>query len=74
MARNLDLLVVPLKKPYEVDVTKPLKNLIASSYNNVGNAKMDEIMEGINSFGKLRSSSVFKVFEKYESSIPVITK
>uniref|UniRef100_A0A336M9W6 CSON012055 protein n=1 Tax=Culicoides sonorensis TaxID=179676 RepID=A0A336M9W6_CULSO len=63
-----DLLVVPVKKPYEVDIVKPLKNLIQSSYSSSGS----EYTEASTEFGKMRNSAVFKVYEKYESSLPVV--
>ncbi|XP_049798045.1 programmed cell death 6-interacting protein isoform X2 [Schistocerca nitens] len=65
-----DLLVVPLKKPSEVDLVKPLKNLISSSYNT--SDKTEDYNEAINEFAKLRSNAVWRAFEKYESSLEVI--
>lgn len=67
------LLVVPAKKPYEVDTVKPLKNLIQSSYS-AASEKTAEYAELATEFGKLRSGAIFKVFEKYDSSLPVIYK
>ena len=67
------LLIVPPKKPYEVDCVKPLKNLIQSSYS-AASEKSSEYAELATEFGKLRSGAVFKVFEKYESSLSVIYK
>lgn len=67
------LLVIPAKKPYEVDIVKPLKNLIQSSYSAASD-KAADYAELAAEFGKLRSGAIFKVFEKYESSLPVICK
>jgi programmed cell death 6-interacting protein len=65
----MDLLVVPLKKPSEVDLVKPLKNLIQSS--NLKQADSSQI-EKINSFNKQRNHAVFKVFERNEAALEAI--
>lgn len=65
----MDLLTVPLKKPNEVDLVKPLKNMIQST--NVKSAENSQI-EKINSFNKQRNSAVFKVFEKNEAALEAI--
>lgn len=66
-----ELLVVPLKKPSEVDVVKPLKNLIQSSYSG-SDANAVDHSEAINEFSKLRNTAIWKAFEKYESSLEII--
>ncbi|GLG92649.1 Programmed cell death 6-interacting protein [Gryllus bimaculatus] len=65
-----DLLAVPLKKPSDVDVVKPLKNLIASTYSTAD--KPEDYSEQINDFFKLRTNAIWRAFEKYESSLEVI--
>lgn len=65
----MDLLTVPLKKPSEVDLVKPLKNIIQSA--NVKPADSSQ-MDKINSFNKQRNHSVFKVFEKNEAALEAI--
>lgn len=65
-----DILAVPLKKPSEVDVVKPLVNLIASTYSTAD--KPEDYGEQINEFSKLRNNAIWKAFEKYESSLEVI--
>lgn len=66
-----ELLVVPLKKPSEVDVVKPLKNLIQSSYHaNDGN--VSDHSEAINEFAKLRNTAIWKAFEKYDTSLDIL--
>uniref|UniRef100_A0A1L8DJF9 Putative programmed cell death protein n=1 Tax=Nyssomyia neivai TaxID=330878 RepID=A0A1L8DJF9_9DIPT len=65
-----DLLSVPLKKPSEVDVVKPLKNLIQSSYGS--SDKVPNYAEAVNEFSKLRNSAIWKFFEKYESSLDIV--
>lgn len=67
-----DLLTVPLKKPSEVDVVKPLKNLIQSAYSSPNGAA--NYSDAINEFSKLRNTAIWKVFEKYESSLEIIYK
>nr|XP_024219620.1 programmed cell death 6-interacting protein isoform X1 [Halyomorpha halys] len=66
-----ELLAVPLKKPSpDVEIVKPLVNLIASTYSTAD--KPQDYSEQINEFAKLRSNALLKVFEKYESSLEVI--
>lgn len=65
-----DLLAVPLKKPSDIDVIKPLKNLIASVYSS--SDKPVDYTEEINEFSKLRNTALWKAFEKYESSLEII--
>lgn len=71
-----DLLVVPLKKPSDVDVVQPLKNLIQSAYNAsateaAGSAPVD-YTEIANEFGKLRKTAVWKFFEIYPTSLDIV--
>jgi programmed cell death 6-interacting protein len=61
---------VPLKKPSEIDLVKPLKNLIQSS--NVKQTDNSQIIEKINNFNKQRNQAVFKVFEKSEGALEAI--
>jgi programmed cell death 6-interacting protein len=65
-----DLLAVPLKKPSDIDVIKPLKHLIASVYSS--SDKPVDYSEEINEFSKLRNTALWKAFEKYESSLEII--
>lgn len=65
-----DLLSVPLKKPSEVDIVNPLKNLIQSRYSTAD--KPEDYTEQINEFSKLRNNAIWRAFEKYESSLEVI--
>lgn len=67
-----ELLAVPLKKPNEVNVTQPLKNLIQSSYNaNDANAVDSDTLAA---FSKLRNVAIWKVFEKTDSALEVICR
>lgn len=65
-----ELLSIPLKKPSEVEVTKPLKNIIQSRYSTAD--KPEDYSDAINEFAKLRHNGIWKAFEKYESSLEVI--
>lgn len=65
-----DLLAVPLKKPSEVDLIKPLTNLIQSTYSTAD--KPEDYSEGINELNKLRNNAIWRAFEKYESSLEII--
>lgn len=61
---------MPLKKPTDVDLIKPLKNLIDSNYSTAD--KPEDYTEQINELSKLRNAAVWRAFEKYESSLEVI--
>jgi programmed cell death 6-interacting protein len=65
-----EVLAVPLKKPLDIDIIKPLKNLISSSYNTADNPQ--DYGEAINEFSKLRTNAIWRVFEKYESSLEIV--
>lgn len=65
-----ELIAIPLKKPSDVDVIKPLTNVIKSTYNNPGNQK--DYTDAIAEFSKLRNNALWRAFEKYESSLQVI--
>lgn len=65
-----ELLSIPLKKPSDVDIVTPLKNLIQSRYSTADQPEdySDQILE----FSKLRNNAIWRAFEKYESSLEVI--
>ncbi|XP_050349008.1 programmed cell death 6-interacting protein [Nymphalis io] len=63
-----DLLSVPFKKSSDVDIVKPLKNLIQSTYNT--SETNEDYSDAINELSRLRSNAIWKVFEK--SSLEVI--
>lgn len=65
-----ELLSVPLKKPSDVDIITPLKNIIQSRYSTAD--KPEDCSEAINEFSKLRNNAIWKAFEKYESSLEII--
>lgn len=66
----MELLTVPLKKTNEVDLVKPLKNLIQGS--NVKQSDSSQNIEKINSLNKQRNHAVFKVFEKNDAALEAI--
>ncbi|XP_053605524.1 apoptosis-linked gene 2-interacting protein X 1 isoform X2 [Plodia interpunctella] len=63
-----ELLFVPLKKSSDVDVVKPLKNLIQSTYNTGEN--QEDYSEALNELSRLRTNAIWKVFEK--SSLEIL--
>ncbi|KOB73315.1 putative programmed cell death 6-interacting protein [Operophtera brumata] len=63
-----ELLVIPFKKSSDVDLVKPLKNLIQSTYNSGENN--EDFSDALNELSRLRTSAIWKVFEK--SSLDVI--
>uniref|UniRef100_A0A182NM28 BRO1 domain-containing protein n=1 Tax=Anopheles dirus TaxID=7168 RepID=A0A182NM28_9DIPT len=65
----MGLLSVPLKKPSEVDLAKPLKTLIQSNYRNLEAQQMNAIGEAISELNQLRNTAVWKVFDKQESGL-----
>jgi programmed cell death 6-interacting protein len=65
-----ELISVPLKKHSDVDLVKPLKNLISSSYSTTD--KPQDYGEAINELNKLRTNAVWRVYEKYESSLEIV--
>lgn len=65
----MDHLTVPLKKPSEVDLVKPLKNLIQSSNVKSDEKNQNQQLEKIQTFNKQRNQAVFKVFEKNEAAL-----
>lgn len=66
-----ELLVVPLKKPTEVNIA-PLGNLIRSAYQTNSAETVASFSEAVTEFGKLRNIAVWKFFEKHESSLEVV--
>uniref|UniRef100_A0A6P4EYQ4 Programmed cell death 6-interacting protein isoform X1 n=1 Tax=Drosophila rhopaloa TaxID=1041015 RepID=A0A6P4EYQ4_DRORH len=63
---------VPLKKPSEVDVVKPLNNLIQSTYNGATEEEKGKYAEAVNEFSKQRNTAIWKFFEKYEASLEIV--
>ncbi|XP_075147952.1 programmed cell death 6-interacting protein-like protein AliX [Haematobia irritans] len=66
------LLGVPLKKPAEVDVEKPLNNLIQSTYSGASPEAKESYKTAVQQFARQRNASIWKFFEKYESSLEIV--
>lgn len=67
-----ELIAIPLKKPSDVDIIKPLTNVIKSTYSGGNNQK--DYTEAIHDLSVLRNNALWRAFEKYESSLEVIYK
>lgn len=70
-----DLLSVPVKKSSEVDMVKPLKNLIQSTYSSSNPGEegtAPNYSEAVSEFNKQRNTAIWKFFEKYESSLEIV--
>lgn len=72
-----ELLNVPVKKSSEVDMVKPLRNLIQSTYSasssgEGGGEATQNYAEAVSEFNKLRNTAIWKFFEKYESSLEIV--
>ncbi|XP_050073837.1 programmed cell death 6-interacting protein [Anopheles maculipalpis] len=65
----MGLLSVPLKKPSEVDLAKPLKTLVQSNYRNLAPEQLNVINDAISELNQLRNTAVWKVFDKQESGL-----
>jgi len=70
MALTTSLLAVPTKRASEVNIVKPLRNLISSHYNSADNP--EDYTEAINELSKLRSQALWKVLDKYDNSLELI--
>ncbi|CAG4946407.1 unnamed protein product [Colias eurytheme] len=57
-----ELLAVPFKKSSDVDIVKPLKNLIQNTYS--GSQSTEDFSDAINELSRLRTAAIWKVFEK----------
>lgn len=62
------LIALPVKKPSDVDIVKPLNNLINSTYSSSDHSHQEAVKE----FSKQRQNAVWKFFEKYESSLEIV--
>ncbi|KAK3859625.1 hypothetical protein Pcinc_034275 [Petrolisthes cinctipes] len=60
---------VPLKKASEIDILKPLKNLITSRYQT---AEQESYVGAINELAKLRSSAVCRTLDYHDSSLETL--
>ncbi|KAJ2947267.1 hypothetical protein O0L34_g16980 [Tuta absoluta] len=63
-----ELLSIPLKKSSDVDLVKPLRNLIQATYS--GAEGLDDCTEAVGQLATLRGQAIWKLFDK--SSLDVI--
>ncbi|GAB6032031.1 hypothetical protein CHUAL_010402 [Chamberlinius hualienensis] len=63
-------IAVPLKKTYDTDLVKPLKNIL-SGFPNVQDSQ-DNYSEALQELNKLRTNAVCKTLDRHESSLEVI--
>lgn len=66
---KLETLGIPLKKASDVDVLKPLKNLITSRYQS---SEQESYIAAVNEFSKLRNNAVCKTLDYHESSLEIL--
>lgn len=64
-------LAVPLKKTYEVELVKPLKNFIKATYTSINS---DDYEQALKEFAKLRASMIAKSSDKHESALAVLCR
>lgn len=69
MAATVDTFGIPLKKASDIDVLKPLKNLITSRYQT---ADQESYVSAINDLSRLRSSAVCRTLDNHESSLETL--
>ena len=69
MSFKPEILPIPLKKGVEIDILKPLKNLITSRYQS---AEQESYINAINEFSKLRNNAVGRALDYHESSLEVL--
>lgn len=67
-----DILSVPLKKTSEIDLVKPLKNLIALRFSTADNP--ENFNDAISELNKLRSLACVRAMDKNEAAIEVIAR
>lgn len=69
MSATLETFGVPQKKASDIEILKPLKNLITSRYQT---AEQESYIGAINELAKLRTNAVAKNLECHESSLDVV--
>ena len=68
---KLDMLGIPLKKASEVDILKPLRNVITSRYQS---SEQESYITAINDLSKLRNNAVCKTLDFHENSLETLYK
>lgn len=67
-----DILAVPLKKTSELDLIKPLKNIVSLRFSTADNP--ENFSDGIVELNKLRNSATIRTLDKQEASIEIIAR
>lgn len=62
-------LSVPLKKTWEVELAKPLRNFIADTYSE---CSPEDQKTSLNEFQKLRNNAIAKSVDKHESALEIL--
>lgn len=65
---------MPLKKTSEVDVAKPLKTIIATTFSTSESKESDSFKDSIDEFNQLRTNAVCRTLEKHEKSLQILYK
>jgi programmed cell death 6-interacting protein len=65
-----DLISVPLKKASEVDLVKPLKNVIATLYSTAD--RPEDFSSAINELSKLRGQALSKTLDKSAAALDLL--
>lgn len=65
-----DLLSAPLKKSSDVDLVKPLKNIIAGIYSTAD--KPEDYSSAINETNKLRTQALSKTIDKSQPALDLL--
>lgn len=69
LSKMAAFLAVPLKKTYEVDLVKPLRNFIQNTFSS---AEPDDYNNALSEFNKLRNLMINKSVDKHESALEVL--
>ena len=64
-------LSVPLKKTFDVDLIKPLRQFIANTYTS---ANAEDYEPALQEFNKLRNNMIAKSADKHESALEVLNR
>lgn len=67
-----DILTIPLKKTSEVDLVKPMKNLIALRFSTADNP--ENFSASITELNKLRSLACIRALDKNEASLEICAR
>ena len=67
------LIAIPLKRSYDVDLVKPIKEVIAN--HSMSADELNKIKDNVMSLNKMRSNCISKQLDvKHESSLEMLQK